>query len=461
MHRRRVAVADRSSGFARFAGICVFLAVLLTLWHAARASAGQPQRPPNFLVLIADDYGWHDIGYHGSEIRTPHLDRLARDGVRLERHYVYPTCSPTRAGLFTGCNPSRFGILSPIDGRSEKALPQQTANLATLLKSRGYFTALAGKWHLGLRPEVGPRQYGFEQTYGYFHGQIDQYTHHYKNGDRTWHRNDAFLDEEGHATDLIAAEAVRIIGTKPAAPLLLWVAFSVPHHPVQEEEKWLAPYKDLIRDPSRRLYAACVSHMDAAVGQIVEALEKSGQIANTLILFTGDNGGQKDYASTTEYEGKHGPYPTLGDNRPLRGWKGELYEGGVRVPAFVSWRDRLRPRVLQETVSYLDWFPTFAHLAGAQLAPQWKLEGRNVWPLLAGEKQSPPATPLCWETPRAKGVLDGDWKLIVSTGKAAALELYHLADDPAEQKNLAAANPGKVEQLRSILAAHGLHSAKP
>src|SRR5262245_26592435 len=178
------------------------------------ARVNECKEPPNILVLRADDLGWHTVGYHGSEIRTPNLDRLAAAGIRLERHYVYPTCSPTRAGLLTGRNPSRFGIHAPIAGRSEQTLPSGTPTLARALTSRGYTTALFGKWHLGLRPEAGPRQYGFDQTYGYLHGQIDQYTHRYKNGDRSWHRNDVFVDESGHATDLIADEAVRFVQTR-------------------------------------------------------------------------------------------------------------------------------------------------------------------------------------------------------------------------------------------------------
>jgi arylsulfatase A-like enzyme len=414
------------------------------------ARAADLPRPPNILIVVADDLGWRDVGYHDSEIRTPNLDRLARGGVRLERHYVCPSCSPTRAGLLTGRNPSRFGIHDAIGGRSTQALPKDSMTLARILKSRGYETALAGKWHLGLRPEVGPRQYGFDHTYGYLHGQVDQYTHLYKNGDRTWHRDDTFIDEKGHATDLIAGEAVRFVQARREQPFFLWVAFSVPHYPVQEEEQWLVPYKD-IKDPSRRLYAASVTHMDAAVGRIADALKKSGQLENTLLLFTSDNGGQKDHASKTDYGGKHGPYPTLGDNRPLRGWKTELYEGGIRVPAFVSWPGRLEPKEVRQTISYLDWVPTLAHLAGAEVRPEWKSEGGDVWPLLTAKGTPPPARVLYWNIGSAAAVLSGDWKLIVSRRKPGAVELYNLAEDPQEKTNLADTQPRKVEEVRKLL----------
>jgi arylsulfatase A-like enzyme len=421
-------------------------ALLLGALAPARLAAA----PPNVLVLIADDLGWRDVGYHGSDVRTPNLDRLARAGVRLERHYVCPTCSPTRAGLLTSRNPSRFGILGPIDMRSDVRLPPDVPNLARLLKSRGYATAISGKWHLGLRPETGPRRYGFDRSYGYFHGQLDQYTHRYKNGDRTWHRDDEFVDEEGHATDLIADEAVRFLETDRREPFFLYVAFSVPHHPVQEEAKWVEPYKDAIKNPSRRLFAASVTHMDAAVGRIIEALKKSGRFNDTFLLFTSDNGGQRDYRSATEYGGKHGPYPTLGDNRPLRGWKGELYEGGIRVPAFAVWGDHLRPAVVDRTTSYLDVFPTVAGLVGADVPRSWGLEGRDIRPLLTGQGPPPPSPALYWDTGNLKGVLQGDWKLIVP--RRGPVELYNLAADPAEQQNLAGEKPETVKAMQQSLA---------
>jgi arylsulfatase A-like enzyme len=430
----------------------VILFTLLVICSIPLACLRETNRPPNVLVLIADDLGWRDVGYHGSEIDTPNLDALAAAGVRLERHYVYPTCSPTRAGLLTGRNPSHFGIHAPIAGRSEQALPLGTPTLASVLKARGYTTALFGKWHLGLRSEAGPRQYGFDRTYGYLHGQLDQYTHRYKNGDRSWHRNDVFVDETGHATDLIAGEAIRFLETDRREPFFMWVAFSVPHFPLQEDDKWVAPYADTIEDPSRRLYAASVTHMDAAIGRIIETLTRKGKLHETVVLFTSDNGGQETYNSETDYEGKHGPYPTLGNNGPLRGWKQDLYEGGIRVPAFVYWQGRLTASQVQAPVSYLDWFPTFAYLTDSKISASWKMEGRNVWPLLSAQTATLPGTPLFWNVGNAEALLKDDWKLIVHPQDPAEVELYHLAEDPTESKNLAVQNAARVNDLKSLLA---------
>jgi arylsulfatase A-like enzyme len=172
---------------------------------------------------------------------------------------------------------------------------------------------------------------------------------------------------------------------------------------------------------------------------------------STLILFTSDNGGQRDYTSKKDYEGKHGPYPTLGDNRPLRGWKGELYEGGIRVPAFVSWAGTFRRAVVERSTSYLDVFPTFAALAGLEVERGWKLEGRDVRPLLAGAGKAPAAPTLYWNTGRQAAVRHGDWKLIVSQRGRDSTELFNLAEDPEEKKDLARENPRQVRALRNIL----------
>jgi len=201
------------------------------------------------------------------------------------------------------------------------------------------------------------------------------------------------------------------------------------------------------------LYAASVSHGDDAIGQLVTALEKSGQRENTLIVFTSDNGGQKDYASKTDYEGKHGPYATLGDNHPLRGWKTELYEGGIRVPAIVSWKGRLTAGVVDHPLSYLDWFPTIGKLAGVEMAAEWNLEGRDVWPLLSRKGKAPADPTLYWNVGKTTAIMEGPLKLIVPGAKGANPELYDVVADPTEKRNLATEKPETVTALRKKLDA--------
>lgn len=409
---------------------------------------------PNILMIVSDNQGWKDIGYHGSEIRTPHLDRLAETGVRLNRFYVYPMCSPTRAALLSGRAPSRYGILGAIGYRSRQALPPATVTLADSLRSRGYATAISGKWHVGLRPEVGPLQYGFERSYGFFHGQIDKYTHRYKNGDRTWHRNDKYLDEEGHSLDLITREAIRVIEQQRGQerPFFLYVPYGAPHPPLQEPEEWVRPYDDTIDVPSRRLYAAAVTHMDAAIGELLDALERTGQRHNTLVVFFSDNGAIPNWPEQpNNYEGRFGPYPVLGDNGPLRGWIGDLYDGCVRTPALVHWPGVLEPRVVDEVTSVLDWHPTLTRLAGGSVEEAWQLEGRDIWPLLSGTGNVPGPV-LYWKSYNGQraAVRKGDWKLIVDRRDGSS-ELFHMRDDPGEQRNLAAKHPDRVATLSRLL----------
>jgi arylsulfatase A-like enzyme len=419
------------------------------------APAAEPMRP-NIVMIVADDLGWNDVGYHGSEIRTPNLDALAAGGVQLDHYYVWPVCSPTRTALLTSRNPSRFDILSAIGGRSEQALPKGTLTLAEVLKGQGYATAITGKWHLGLRPEVGPRQYGFDYSYGYLHGQVDPYTHMYKIGDPTWHENDQFRQEEGHATDLIAAAAVRWIETPRQLPFFLYVAFSVPHTPLNEDAQWVKPYEAegpaRIADPSRRLFAAAVSHMDTAIGRIVAALEKSGRRGQTLLIFTSDNGGQRNQPASKEYDGRYPDFPVLGNNRPLRGWKGDVYEGGIRVAGFASWPGTLAPRTVAATTSALDWLPTIAALVGAGARPEARWEGTDIWPLLTGAATTDPPRILYWKTPQNLGLREGDWKLIESRrGTTTPPQLFNLAADPLEMNDLATQEPQRVARLRDRL----------
>ncbi len=412
------------------------------------------ETPPHILLVVADDAGWHDVGYHGSEIQTPHIDALARDGLELDQFYVYPTCSPSRASLLTGRYASRFGIAGPIDMRSRQTLPADVTTLPEMLRRSGYNTAITGKWHLGLRPESGPRHFGFDYSYGFLHGQIDQYTHRYKNGDPSWHRNGTFIEEQGHATDLITREAVDFIKNKrdKKRPFFLYVPYSVPHYPLQEPPEWIEPYAH-IPNKSRRLFAASMSHMDDGVGKLIRALEEEKLRDNTLVVFISDNGAQEKWAPTFEYEGRHGPYDRLGDNRPLRDWKKSLYEGGIRVPALVNWPGRLRPGKIEGMLTVNDIFPTMAALAGTDTPPAWQLDGENIWPVLTGQLALGPRT-LYLRTARQAAFRKGDWKLI-HTGKSPEEgrdELYNLADDPGEKTDRAAERADMVRELKRELA---------
>ncbi len=409
---------------------------------------------PSFVIIISDDTGWNDVGYHGSEIKTPNIDKLAQEGVELDKFYVSPTCSPTRVSLLTGKPASRFGILGPIAGKSELALPKSTITLPALLHKNGYQTAIMGKWHLGLRPEVGPKQYGFEYSYGYFHGQIDPYTHLYKHGDRTWHRNDIFVDEEGHATDLIIDEACHYVKNLPdkSKPFFLYVAFSVPHFPLQEEEKWLDMYQN-IENESRRLFAASMSHMDDAIGRLLTTLQQENLEKDVILIYLSDNGAQKEWTNNkVQYDGKFTANDQLGDNRPLRGWKGELYEGGIRVPALVYSPSHLKAKQLQGVVSVHDIYPTIASRAGIPIEAALQLEGINIWSLLQGREKSQERL-LYWKTSKQFALRKGDWKL-VHTGASldsGDVELFNLNDDPYEQKNLIHSNSEKLSELKMEL----------
>jgi len=409
---------------------------------------------PNIIIIVADDAGWCDVGYHGSEIKTPNIDRLAGAGVELDQFFAYPTCSPTRASLLTGRPPSRYGILGPIAMRSKLALPRDTVTLAEMLKKQGYDTAITGKWHLGLRPEVGPGEYGFNYSYGYLHGQIDQFTHIYKNGDRSWHRNGEFIEEEGHATDLITNDAISFIRERreTTKPFFLYVPYSVPHYPLQEDDRWIEPYRNIIDNESRRLFAASMTHMDDGIGRILSALGEEQFEENTLVIFFSDNGGQEQWTPTFEYDGKFSPNDRLGNNLPLRGWKGGLYEGGIRVPALMYWPGRLKPRKVTETVVVYDIFPTLTHLSGAQISGDRKIEGTNIWPALTGGRFTEERI-FYWRTSQQLALRKGGWKLIHNgaTTEEGSNELFHITVDPYEEQDMAQENPAKLEELRKEL----------
>ncbi len=422
-----------------------------SLGTAIQAVDAEPTKRPNIIVILADDQGWNDIGYHNPQLQTPHLDRLAAEGVRLEQYYVYATCSPTRVALLSGRYPSRYGVLAPLGETTH--MPGAAAHLPRGLQAAGYQTHLVGKWHIGESSQHRPLGYGFDTTYGYLRGQIDPYTHRYKSGDHvTWHRNDQFIEEQGHVTDLITDEAIRVIESSDDTPFFLYVAHHAPHAPLNEPPSWIARYEETFEDVWRRHFAAAITHLDNGVGRLVDALERSGKRQNTLILYSSDNGGQRDWsAPATEYNGRYAAHRSLGNNEPLRGWKGELYEGGIRVPAFVNWPGVLDGgRIVAAPIHATDWAATLLTLAGAPLLDEHRLEGVNVWPLLRGSADPPVSRTLYWRSPNQFAVRDGDWKLITDRLQRK-LELFHLAEDPYEQNDLATQQPQRVQTLVHLL----------
>ncbi len=440
-----------------FSLVSLSMAGLLSFSAAGKEKVSQgntlPSKP-NILIIIPDDLGWSDVGYHGSEIKTPNIDKLAKTGIILEQHYVMPTCTPTRVSLMTGKYPSRYGITGPDYG---EVIDSGDPTLASILKENGYFTAIAGKWHMG-SPPYTPLKYGFQSSYGYFDGQIDPYTHEYKTeteltSRESWHRNDEYLVEEGHVTDLLTAEAIRIIEEKREQPFFLYLAHHVPHFPLDEPEEWMSMYNDLSMHPSRKLFAAAVSHMDAGIGKVIDALERTGKRENTLILFLSDNGGQHSWQSATEYRGKYAgkPHDVLGNNFPLRGWKGDLYEGGIRVPAIANWPGKLAKGTADFPMHMSDWLPTICSLIGCETdIENLHPDGKNIWPLLSGKQLKAEERSLYWKTAQNYAVREGDWKLVVHRNSGRT-ELFDLKNDFREKKDLSNSNQEKVKHLQDLL----------
>lgn len=429
----------------------VALALAAALLGAACARTEAPARP-NVLILLADDLGWGDVGYHGSLIRTPRIDGLAREGVRLERFYAAPMCSPSRAALLTGRWPARLGLLENVGPEDARGLPPEERTLAELFRDAGYATALVGKWHLGhVRADEHPNAQGFERFYGFLLGWVDYFTHE-REGELDWQRDGVPLREEGYVTHLLAAEAERLIRARDRTrPFLLEVAFSAPHSPLQ-----VPPGRDLARVRVRRepgaseletgrraVYTTMVEELDTAIGRLLDVLDEEGLRGDTLVVFASDNGA----------------VPLLGGrNAPLRGEKFEVYEGGVRTPAVLSWPGRLPAGATSaQLASIADLLPTLAAAAGVPLDEGVQLDGEDLWAALSsGEPLERPPLPFAVERPRlTRWALVGPrWKLVEerpAEGGPPTRALYDLEADAREREDRAGAEPERVEELRARL----------
>lgn len=460
------------------------LAALLAVPPAV-ACGDEPSQPlrPHIIFFLADDLGWTDVGWHGSEIKTPHLDKLAAGGARLEQFYVQPVCSPTRAALLTGRYPMRHGLqVGVVRPWAQYGLPLDERTLPEALREAGYTTAICGKWHLGhFRPEYLPTRRGFDLQYGHYNGALDYFTHQ-RDGGHDWHRNDRENHDRGYSTLLLGDEAVRVVEQHDVSkPLFLYVPFNAPHTPLQALDEHIQRYVHLA-DSKRRTFCAMVHCLDEQVGRVVAAVAQRGLTDRTLFVFSSDNGGPVNLGAT---------------NGDLRAGKGTLYEGGVRVAACAAWAGHIEPgTVVNEPLHMVDWYPTLLQLAGASLEQQHPLDGRDAWPTITRGKPSPHEAILLNVTPTTGAIRMGDWKLVLNgrvdandlgetataskdpaaakkkrakaSGRATSanaaanrVELFNVASDPYERRNLAESHADQVQALSARLAEFAREAVPP
>lgn len=437
---------------------------LFTIFFALIGSTGSLQaETPNIVFIVADDLGWGDVGWHGSEIKTPNLDKLANAGAKLEAFYVQPVCTPTRAAFMTGRYPIRHGLQTGVVRPwAQYGLPLKEQTLAQGLKTAGYATAIVGKWHLGhFERAYLPTQRGFDHQYGHYNGAID-YNTHQRDGGFDWHKDDSENRDEGYSTHLIAKESLRIVETYAGKqPFFLYVPFNAVHSPHQVPASYTQGYEHLKGE--RRAYAGMLTALDEAVGQIVASVEKAGVRNNTLFVFTSDNGGPQPGVVTS--------------NGKLRAGKATHYEGGVRVAAFATWDGKIPAgSTVSEPLHIADWYPTLLKLTGANVEQKLPLDGRDAWGTIAEGKPSPHEDILINATPFSGAIRSGDWKLVVNGAKAGTgfdgepiadldaktqFELFDLSKDPYEQTNLSEQFPDKVKELNSRWRAYQKQAVPP
>jgi arylsulfatase A-like enzyme len=432
--------------------IFLSFAAALSLTLAALAA---PATKPNILLIVADDLGWGELGCHGNpEIPTPHIDSIAKNGVRFTNGYVSgPYCSPTRAGLLTGRYQQRFGHeFNP--GPAEQAvanfgLPLQETTLPQRLKSAGYVTGMVGKWHLGYRPEFHPQKRGFDEFFGFLGGAHSYLDAKADPANRIL-RGTTPVEKMEYATDEFAREAAGFIERNKSESWFLYLPFNAVHAPLEATDKYMKRFAS-ITEPRRRTFGAMLSAMDDAVGVVMGKLDEHRLTEHTLVFFISDNGGPT--ASITS------------GNGPLRGFKSQTWEGGIRVAWMMQWKGRVPAgRVDDRPVIQLDILPTALAAAGVEAKPEWKLDGVNLLPFLSGQKTGAPHETLYWRFGPQMAIRKGDWKLVKGPGggagtetaaraTVAGAELYNLSQDIGEKKNLSAENPEKVRELAAAWTA--------
>jgi arylsulfatase A-like enzyme len=442
-----------------------FLASIAIMTMVGTPAAAQQQQKPNIVIILADDLGNADLGYRGSDIKTPNIDSLANGGVRLEAFYGMPVCTPSRAELMTGRYAMRYGLQTLVIFPSHSyGLTTDERTLPQALKDAGYETDMVGKWHLGHADrKYWPQNRGFDHFYGNLVGEVDYFTKA-RGGIIDWQRDGKFFKEDGYFTTLIGNEAVKIIKNHDTAkPLFLYVASLAPHAPYQAPQADIDAYKSAPGDVHRHTYAAMITDLDTQVGRIVTALKQKNMLDNTLIIFSSDNGGATSALFATgarspeereESGGVELGAKTPASNGDLRGGKGSLHEGGVRVPTIFYWPAKLKPGVINEPAGMVDVMPTLLGLAGGKGSPDHPFDGKDIWPTLA-ENQPVTRDDYLINVEAFRGaVRKGNWKLVQVALLPGKTELFDLSKDPDEQNNVAAQFPEIVSDLQARLVAY-------
>jgi len=429
---------------------CSLLIVMLLLVTLAAAASAAVR--PNLLIILTDDHGYGDVSTYGAkDVRTPHIDRIAQEGMLFTTMRANCTvCSPTRAAMLTGRYADRVGVPGVIRTNPQDSwgyFDPKVPTLADLLGGAGYHTAIIGKWHLGMESPNTPNERGFAHFHGFLGDMMDSYTTHKRHGQNYMRLNREEIAPTGHATDLFsdwAAEYLRGQAKNPKQPFFLYLAYNAPHFPIEPPADWLARVKQ--RAPGmkheRASNVAFVEHLDAGIGRVLASLDESGLAKNTVVVFTADNGGALSYAQ---------------NNDPWRGGKQDHYDGGLRVPFMVRWPAGIKPGSRSNYAGLLfDLFPTFAELAGVR--PAADLDAKSLVPALQGGKILE-ARDLYFVRREGgfkyggksyEALIRGDWK-ILRNDPFSPYELYHLADDPQETKNLAATRREKFEELATAI----------
>ncbi len=437
--------------FLRTAGLG---AASMVLGKTEDGCAGDSVSRPNVLVILVDDLGYGDLSCYGAtDLESPHIDRLVASGMRFDRFYANsPVCSPTRAALLSGRFPDLVGVPGVI--RTEIRdnwgnLAEQAVLLPRVLKDAGYHTTLVGKWHLGLTSPNTPNERGFDHFHGFLGDMMDDYYNHRRHGNNYMRLNDREIDPEGHATDLFTQWAIDYIRERKneSQPFFLYLAYNAPHTPIQPPAEWVERVKqrELGITDRRAKLVALIEQLDAGIGKVIDALKQTGLADNTLVIFASDNGGQLGVGAS---------------NGSLRAGKGDMYEGGIRVPMCAVWPGRIEPRSRSDRVAVtMDIFPTVCEAAGAKIGH--KIDGVSLLPTLLGKAQPPDDRILFWV--RREGgaqyggrayyaARQGDFKLL-QNGPFEPLKLYNLAEDPQEQRPLHDKHP-MYRRLFNALQVH-------